>query len=420
MVIQAFIPYAYDHSKKRFRRQNIKIEKDFFKFASTSGWKLPEINKANKNTQTNTNNMDQNQLQFIVSQFDIKGTVTEVKPLGNGLINDTFKVTTAESDCPDYVLQRINNAIFTDVAMLMRNITTVTTHIKLKLMENGETDIERKVLNFRLTKETGKPYFKTTEETYWRIMDFIPGAITKSEVNPESSHDVGIAFGNFQAMLADLPFELGETIPNFHNMEFRLSQLRDAVKADRVGRVAEVKDLIDAIERDADEMCKGEQLYRQGILPKRICHCDTKVDNLMFEPDGSVLCVIDLDTVMPNFVFSDIGDFLRSAANTGREDDENLDNVNFNFEIFAAFVDGYLESTRSFLLPVERENIPYAAKLFPYMQAVRFLADYLDGDRYYKIQYPTHNLVRTKAQFKLYESVKANEAKMAEFIAKQQ
>ena len=167
-------------------------------------------------------------------------------------------------------------------------------------------------------------------------------------------------------------------------------------------------------------MCKGEQLYRQGILPKRICHCDTKVDNLMFEPDGSVLCVIDLDTVMPNFVFSDIGDFLRSAANTGREDDENLDNVNFNFEIFAAFVDGYLESTRSFLLPVERENIPYAAKLFPYMQAVRFLADYLDGDRYYKIQYPTHNLVRTKAQFKLYESVKANEAKMAEFIAKQQ
>lgn len=357
-------------------------------------------------------------LQSIVSKFAIQGTLQEIKPLGAGLINDTYKVTTQEPEMPNYVLQRINHAIFQDVDMLQANIDAVTKHIRKKLEEQQASDIDRKVLHFLPTAE-GKTYWYDGE-SYWRVMVFIPNAKTYETVNPEFSYYAGVAFGNFQAMLADLPFELGETIPNFHNMEFRLGQLRDAVKADRVGRVAEVKDLIDAIERDADEMCKGEQLYRQGILPKRICHCDTKVDNLMFEPDGSVLCVIDLDTVMPNFVFSDIGDFLRSAANTGREDDENLDNVNFNFEIFAAFVDGYLESTRSFLLPVERENIPYAAKLFPYMQAVRFLADYLDGDRYYKIQYPTHNLVRTKAQFKLYESVKANEAKMAEFIAKQQ
>jgi thiamine kinase-like enzyme len=153
----------------------------------------------------------------------------------------------------------------------------------------------------------------------------------------------------------------------------------------------------------ADEMCLGQRLYREGKLPKRICHCDTKVNNMLFDKEGNVLCVIDLDTVMPSFVFSDFGDFLRSAANTGAEDDPDLDNIHFNMEIFEAFTKGYLEGTKSFLLPIERENLPYAATLFPYMQAVRFLTDYINGNTYYKIQYPTHNLVRTRAQWKLYE-----------------
>ena len=137
----------------------------------------------------------------------------------------------------------------------------------------------------------------------------------------------------------------------------------------------------------------------------------------MFDQDGTVLCVIDLDTVMPNFVFSDFGDFLRSAANTGKEDDKDLDAVNFNMEIFKSFAKGYLKSARSFLTPVEIENLPYAAKLFPYMQAVRFLADYLNGDTYYKTAYPGHNLVRTRAQFKLLQSAEAHEAEMQAFIA---
>lgn len=132
----------------------------------------------------------------------------------------------------------------------------------------------------------------------------------------------------------------------------------------------------------------------------------------MFDEDGTVLCVIDLDTVMPSFVFSDYGDFLRSGANTGLEDDKNLDNVNFNMEIFRAFTKGYLESGKSFLLPIEIENLPYAAALFPYMQCVRFLADYINGDTYYKIQYPEHNLVRTKAQFKLLQSVEEHTPEM--------
>ena len=361
--------------------------------------------------------MEINTLKEIVSLFDITGTVGEVKPLGEGLINDTYKVVTVEADKPDYVLQHINNSIFENVGMLMDNILAVTTHIRKKLEAQGTADIDRKVLTFIPLKEGGKYYHLHSDGSYWRIMLFIPDAVTKTAVTPESSFEVGETFGNFQAMLADIPTPLGETIPNFHNMEFRLQQLRDAVKEDRAGRVAEVKDLLEEIEKRADEMCKGERLHREGKLPKRICHCDTKVDNMMFDRDGNVLCVIDLDTVMPNFVFSDFGDFLRSAANTGKEDDKDLDNVNFNMDIFKSFAEGYLKSARSFLTPVEVENLPYAAKLFPYMQAVRFLADYLNGDTYYKTAYPGHNLVRTRAQFKLLQSAEAQEAEMQAFIA---
>ncbi len=354
-------------------------------------------------------------LLSIVSHFKLEGTVQEIKPLGSGLINDTYKVSTVEGDAPDYVLQRINHAIFQNVEMLQANIDAVTRHIRKKLESNGETDIDRKVLHFLPTGE-GKTYW-FDGDSYWRVMVFIPRAKTYETVNPEYSYYAGVAFGNFQAMLADIPDKLGETIPDFHNMEFRLKQLRDAVAADAAGRVAEVKYYLDEIEKRAEDMCKAERLHREGKLPKRVCHCDTKVNNMMFDEDGTVLCVIDLDTVMPSFIFSDYGDFLRSAANTGAEDDKNLDNVNFNMDIFQAFTKGYLESAKSFLLPVEIENLPYAAALFPYMQCVRFLADYINGDTYYKIQYPEHNLVRTKAQFKLLQSVGEHTPAMQEFIA---
>ncbi len=353
----------------------------------------------------------------IVSHFHTKGTVHEIKPLGAGLINDTYKVTTLEQDAPDYVLQRINHAIFQDVEMLQSNIEAVTRHIRKKLEERGETDIDRKVLHF-LPADNGKTYW-FDGANYWRVMVFIPRATTYETVNPEYSYYAGVAFGNFQAMLADIPDKLGETIPDFHNMEFRLKQLREAVAADAAGRVKDVQYYLDEIERRSDEMCKAERLHREGRLPKRVCHCDTKVNNMMFDENGNVLCVIDLDTVMPSYIFSDYGDFLRSAANTGLEDDKNLDNVNFNMDIFRAFTKGYLESAKSFLLPVEVENLPYAAALFPYMQCVRFLADYINGDTYYKIQYPEHNLVRTKAQFKLLQSVEEHTPEMKEFIQSQ-
>ena len=353
-------------------------------------------------------------LKDIISRFKTEGTVAEVTQIGSGLINDTYKVRTAEAECPDYILQRINHNIFRDVDMLQSNIEAVTGHIRKKLEAAGEGDIGRKVLNF-IPTDSGKTYCRVGDQ-WWRMMVFIPNARTYETVNPKFSYFAGKAFGNFQSMLADLDKPLGETIPDFHNMEFRLRQFHDALGENAAGRAGEVKYYIDEIEKRAEEMCKAERLHREGLLPKRICHCDTKVNNMMFDDNGDVLCVIDLDTVMPSYVFSDYGDFLRTGANTGAEDDRNLDNVNFDMEIFEAFTKGYLESARSFLLPVETENLPYAAALFPYMQCVRFLTDYLNGDTYYKIRYPEHNLVRTKAQFKLLQSVEGHSGQMQKYI----
>lgn len=353
-------------------------------------------------------------LDNILSQFLIEGKVESVKPLGNGLINDTFRVVT-EGDAPDYVLQRINNNIFTDVDLLQHNIEAVTGHIRRKLEAAGADDIDRKVLRFVATQQ-GKTYYLDNEGRYWRVSVFIPDAVTYEQVDPTSSRNAGKAFGEFESMLVDLPEQLGETIPDFHNMELRARQLQEAIEQDKAGRVAGVADIIADLQKDMHEMCKAERLFREGKLPKRICHCDTKVNNMMYDKQGNVLCVIDLDTVMPSFVFSDYGDFLRTGANFVAEDDPKIENVGFNQDIFRAFTEGYIESARSFLTPIEVENLPYAVALFPFMQCVRFFADYLNGDTYYKIAYPEHNLVRTRNQQALYHRVTDNYDMMDNFI----
>ena len=351
----------------------------------------------------------------ILAQFEIQGQVKDVVPLGDGLINDTYRVITEPDDAPDYVLQRINNAIFQDVDLLQHNIEVVTAHIRRKLEAAGTPDIDRRVLQFIKARD-GKTYYRDEADRYWRVMVFIPDSVTHQAVTPEHAYDCGKAFGNFEKMLVDVPAQLNETIPDFHNMELRMRQLREAVVSDAAGRLAEVRDIIDELERDADEMCQAERLYREGKLPKRICHCDTKVNNMLFDKDGQVLCVIDLDTVMPSFIFSDYGDFLRTGANFTAEDDPDLTKVGFNEEIFKAFTTGYLESARDFLTPIEMEMLPYAVALFPFMQCVRFLADYLNGDTYYKIKYPSHNLDRARNQLALYRDVRRHDSMMAAFI----
>ena len=360
--------------------------------------------------------MEQKELQQIASHFQIEGNIVEVKPLGNGLINTTYMVVT-EGDAPNYVLQNINVAIFPDVELLMNNIVAVTGHIRAKLEAAGADDIDRKVLKF-VPCQCGKFYYEH-DGKFWRVMVFIPDTVSKSGVTPESSYIVGETFGDFQASLADIPAQLGESIKDFHNIEFRLQQLKEAMEADKMGRLAETKDIADELMKRAEDMTRSERLFREGKLPKRICHCDTKVDNILFDKDENVLCVIDLDTVMPSFVFSDYGDFLRSAANTQPEDSADYDKIEFRMDIFKAFTEGYLKTARAFLTPIEIENLPYGATLFPYMQTVRFYADYLNGDTYYKIQYPEHNLVRTRNQLTLLQRAEAHIPEMEAFIKEQ-
>jgi Ser/Thr protein kinase RdoA (MazF antagonist) len=335
----------------------------------------------------------------LIRHFQTEGTVTSIAPLGAGHINDSFLVKTSESDKPDYLLQRINHQIFKDVELLQNNILNVTNHIRKKLIEKGERDVDRKTLTIIPTKD-GKLFY-CDGENYWRVYLFIRGGKSYDAITPALAYSAGKAFGEFQSYLADIPEKIYETIPNFHNMEFRLEQFREAVANDAAGRVGNNQAIIAAIEFRADEMTEIERAGREGKLPKRINHCDTKVNNILFDEEGKALCVVDLDTVMPGYVVSDFGDFIRTGANTGAEDDADLDNVGVDLDIYKSYAQGYLETARSFLLPLEIELLSFGARLLTYMQTVRFFTDYLNGDTYYKIRFPEHNLQRTKAQLKL-------------------
>lgn len=366
----------------------------------------------------------------LLSAFQTEGDLLEVKPLGAGLINDTFLVSTTKKK---YVLQRINDSIFRDVELLQRNITAVTSHIRKKLQERGVEDIDRKVLTFIPDRQIPeKTYVQAPDGSYWRMSLYIEDSYTYDSVTPEYSRLAGQAFGEFESLLVDIEEPLGETIPDFHNMNLRMSQLREAVAADPLGRLRGARqlrgqaseegrgleELVELAEKNAERMCSAQEWYEQGKLMKRICHCDTKVNNILFDREGNALCVIDLDTVMPSFVFSDFGDFIRTAANPIPEDSPEYDKIELRMDIFEAFTEGYLRGAGDFLEEIEIENLPFAAELFPFMQAVRFLCDYINGDTYYKISYPEHNLVRARNQFRLFESACSKEEQMRAFISK--
>lgn len=352
-------------------------------------------------------------LKEVVFQFIEQDDNVKIDPLGKGHINDSYKV---ESGNKEYVLQRINHNIFKNVHELQNNIYRVTSHIRAKLQAKGVSDVERRVLTLIPTHD-GALYYKDSNGDYWRVTLFIKDSKSYEEINSDLAYRAGMAFGDFQKMLEDIPGEpLFETIPNFHNMESRLDAFRESVNANRAGRLDEVADLVKEIEDRADEMCKAERLHREGKLPKRINHCDTKVNNVLFDADDHVLSVVDLDTVMPGYVLSDFGDFIRTGANTGAEDDKNLENVSVNLDIFEAYAKGYLKHAASFLTDIEIDNLAFGAKLLTYMQTVRFFTDYIDGDTYYKIAYPEHNLVRTKSQFKLLQSLEENFDKMRQIV----
>ncbi len=344
---------------------------------------------------------------------------SSVEKYGNGLINNTYKVMSGNPDVPDYILQKINHKVFKDVDGLQDNIKRVTDHIRQKLEKEGFEDIDRRVLtpvefhNAAIgSKRSSKLFFKDDKGDYWRLFLFIDGAQSYERMEtPQMAKVAGKAFGNFHRQLNDFSGEsLCEVIPNFHNTPVRIENLRKKIAKNSFDRLKNVKNEVEYLLRRAGEFSKIEEMGRLGLIPKRVVHQDTKFNNVLLEanPDSEepeVLCIIDLDTVMPGYICYDVGDAIRSGANTGKEDDTNLDNVGLNYEIYRGFIDGFIEETKDFLTKAELETLPFGPKLITYEQAVRFLDDYLDGDKYYKTNHPTHNLVRARAQIKLLQSM---------------
>lgn len=356
---------------------------------------------------------DFDKILCIADHFNIDGAIIEANRFGSGHINDTYKLTTEHTGGTSYLLQRVNHDIFKDIAGLMNNIYIVTNHLKDWFRSNGILPVEKHTLTIIPTKDK-QLFYRDDLGNYWRL--FILLADTKSYDIVETTRQAffgGKAFGQFQKQLADLDANrLIEILPNFHNIDFRLANLRNAIANNLSGRLNEVQDLLGYIFEREEKMRRILQLSEDGELPLRITHNDTKFNNVLLDQSDNVQCVIDLDTVMPGYVAYDFGDAIRTIINPASEDEPDLSKIILNIELFKAYTEGYISEAKEFLTEKEIESLMYGVLLLPYMQAVRFLTDYIDGDLYYKVQYPNHNYVRTKTQLKLVEELEANEEEL--------
>jgi Ser/Thr protein kinase RdoA (MazF antagonist) len=339
----------------------------------------------------------------IAGQFQIEGKIKEIVPLGEGFINDTFIITT-EGNSPKYILQRKNKKVFSPVPAMMENIKKVCDHIKAKVVKAGG-DPMREAMTI-IPANDGNLYFPDEQEEYWAVCLFIEETIAyEAAETPELAYAGGKGIGKFQSLVSDLKEPLTDILPGFHNIRIRYEQWDAVLKKDPVGRKEKVAKEIKWIESRRKEMMEFWNLVENGTIPTRVSHNDTKINNILFDKNGEVLCVIDLDTVLNSTVLNDFGDAIRFYTNTGKEDDTNLDNVSMNMEIFTAFAKGYLEEAGSFLTEKEIEYLAFSAKYITYEQVLRFLMDYIDGDNYYKTKSEDHNLIRTRAQYKLLTSI---------------
>jgi Ser/Thr protein kinase RdoA (MazF antagonist) len=346
--------------------------------------------------------------------FAFDGPVKKIRPLGEGLINDTFFVETVGNN-PDYILQKKNKNIFKDVPAMMDNIHKVTSHLKEKIIRKGGNPL-REALTITPTTDN-KLYYLDENGEYWAACLFIDNTIAYNYADsPELAAQGGRGIGKFQTMLADMKEPLADILPGFHNMKFRFQQWDEVLMKDPAGRKKQALKEIEWIENRRDEMLALWNKFESGELPVRVTHNDTKINNILFDKQGNVLCVIDLDTVLSSMCLNDYGDAIRSYTNAGKEDDENPDNVYVKMDIFEGYTTGYLSEAIAFLTPAEIENLAFSAKYITFEQVLRFLMDYIDGDNYYKVKNDTHNLIRTHAQYKLLQSMDENYDKMCEIV----
>ena len=356
-------------------------------------------------------------LKKIFARFLADGEFESAVQVGNGHIHDTFRINTAGTGKDDYIMQRLNNNVFRNIPELQDNIERVTSHIIRKLSEIPGSDLKRECLT-PVYAANGKSWIVDEEGYYWRMYIYIRDHHSYEIVDsPAKAYEGGRAIGRFQAMLADLPGKpLFETIPHFHDVEKRLATFENVVEADSVKRVQAALPEIGFINRRADEMKVILRLGREGKIPLRITHNDTKFNNILLDTNDRALCIIDLDTVMPGYVHYDFGDAIRTGANVAEEDEKDLSKVRMDTGLFEAFARGYLAEAGDTLNPVETEWLAFAPRLITYIMGLRFLTDYLDGDNYYKIHHEHHNLQRARSQFRLVESMEEQYPQMERII----
>ncbi len=348
-------------------------------------------------------------LEAIFTKFDTGRpgeTILSADPFGSGHINDTFRVRTSENHF--YILQRINHEIFTSPVEVMDNIFRVTEHLKQKITARGG-DPTRETLTLFPTKDEGA-WFVLVDGNYWRLYNFIHD--TRSyEIGEDSGEggkgqghvrEAAAAFARFQRDVADIPPpQLHETIPRFGDTSFRFEQFEEALKADVLQRAKDCSAEIEfALVRRSDAS-KLTDMLTNGQIPKRIAHYDSKINNVLFDnTTGRGICVIDLDTVMPGLAIYDFGDAVRAATALAAEDERDLSRVGFSMDKFKLLTEGYLSEAKNFLSDTEIDHLAFAARMVSFTIGLRFLADHLAGDKYFKTQRENQNLDRCRTQFK--------------------
>lgn len=349
------------------------------------------------------NHISDKQKEDAIANFRFKGALKEVRIYGNGHINDTFLLT---FDLPEgnyrAILQRMNRSVFKEPGKLMENIEGVTAHLRKKIIAEGGNP-DRETLNV-ISTVSDRYYYEDSKGDFWRAYQFIEGATSYEQVkSKEDFYNSAFAFGRFQYLLSDYPAEsLHETIKGFHDTEARLATFKEAVRQDLCKRAFDIQEEIAFVLERQELANVFASMLKAGELPLRVTHNDTKLNNIMIDDiTRKGICVIDLDTVMAGLAMNDFGDAIRFGANTAAEDERDLSKVSLDTELFEVYVRGYIEGCGGKLTDREISLLPMGAKVMTYECGMRFLTDYLQGDSYFKIHRPHHNLDRSRTQFAL-------------------
>lgn len=359
-------------------------------------------------------------LREIAALFDMRADFVHAHPYGSGHINDTYCASFDQAGLQRlrYIFQRINTHVFKTPVDLMENIARVTRHSLERLIAEGNVESRRRTLTC-IPAVDGKPYAVDKDGNYWRVYPFIERAMGYDEIeNNEQAFQAAKAFGNFQKLAADLAGErLHETIPLFHDTPKRLEALCAAIEVDVFNRAVGLKREIDFVLARAGDCSRITDMIASGEIPERVTHNDTKLNNVLLDDVTSEgVCVIDLDTTMPGSALYDFGDMVRTATSNRREDDTNLASIDLRMDRFEPLVGGYLTAARSFLNAAEIENLAFSGKLLTLECGIRFLTDYLQGDVYFKIKRPDHNLDRCRNQFAFVEAIEKKLPQMEEIV----